>query len=472
VAFSSLASDLVPGDGNDVQDVFVHDRQTGTTVRASVDSAGVEGNGRSYFPTISADGRFIAFESSATNFLSPPASSTAPQVYVHDMTTGQTVLGSVNGFGAPVPSSYGHAISADGRFLAFHANGSHILPGDSVFIGDGIYVRDLSLSVTTRVSVNSQGVAARTIAGGNRSPSISGDGRFVAFQSPAGNLAPGDDNDDLDVFVHDRLTATTVLASVSGTGELGNAMSGVPKISVDGRFVAFSSRASNLVPDDRNARDDTFVHDFLTGSTTRVSVRTDGLEGSWPGYGPFPTTVADAISVDGRFVAFSSRHSNLVPGDTNGYEDVFIHDRAAPRPNAYCEGKTDSQGCLPSMSSAGLPAVSGSSAFDVRAIPVQSGRLGVLWYSLGPDREPYLGGRLCIARPLRRAVLAASGGNAAAHDCTGSLTFDFNVRIRSGIDADLVPGTVVYAQYFYRDPTDPAGSGTGASDALRFAIQP
>jgi hypothetical protein len=124
------------------------------------------------------------------------------------------------------------------------------------------------------------------------------------------------------------------------------------------------------------------------------------------------------------------------------------------------------------MSSAGLPAVSGSSAFDVRAIPVQSGRLGVLWYSLGPDREPYLEGRLCIARPLRRAVLVASGGNAAAHDCSGSLTFDFNVRIRSGIDADLVPGTVVYAQYFYRDPTDPAGSGTGASDALRFAIQP
>ena len=471
VAFASQASNLVPGDGNDAQDIFVHDRQTGSTLRASVDSAGVESDGYSTFPSISGDGRFVAFGSDATNLTSPPTSHIHPQVYVHDMVTGQTVLASVDGFGAPSQDSTKGVISADGRTVAFHSLGNHMMPGDTGFIGGQIYVRDLAAGVTTRVSVDSLGAPARSL-NGTYAPSISADGRFVAFQSTAANLAPGDDNSHLDVLVHDRLTATTTRVSVSSTGASGDADSGVPQLSADGRFVAFASRATNLVPGDDNGRDDAFVHDRLTGSTTRVSIRTDGVEASGAPFGPFPTTVTDSISADGRFVSFTSPHSNLVDGDTNGFPDIFVHDRAAPLPNAYCLAKVDSRGCAPAMSSAGVPSPSGSAAFDILASTVQSGRRGILFYSLGSDRERFLGGLLCVAPPLRRAAVLNSGGNAAAHDCTGSFSFDFNARIRSGIDPDLVPGTVAYAQYFYRDPTDAAGYGTGLSDALRFTIQP
>jgi len=471
VAFRSYATNLVPLDRNGVEDIFVHDHWTGTTRRASVDRLGVEANDGSFAPSISGDGRFLAFASIATNLVPDEAPLYLSQVYLRDLEAGGIVIASIDGFGGHVGTSRDPSLSADGRTIAFHSYGLKV-PGDTVQAPGGqIYVRDLTAGVTTRVSVDSQGHPAKSSVWTDTfAPSLSGDGRFVAFQSRAGNLVAGDDESSLDVFVHDRGTATTTRVSVSSSGAPGNGDSDHPHLSADGRFVTFSSLATNLVPDDGNGRQDVFVHDLLTGATTRISVATDGGDGSGgaPSYAEF--AAAEGISADGRFVAFSSWYSNLAVGDTNIVGDVFVHDRAAPRPNPYCTAKVDSQGCLPGMSSTGLASASSSVPFEILASPVQAGRRGFLFYSLGPDRESLLGGTLCIARPLRRAAILASGGNAAAHDCTGSLSFDFNAFLRSGVDLDLVPGTVAYAQYFYRDPTDPAG--TGLSDALRFAILP
>jgi Tol biopolymer transport system component len=314
VAFASYASNLVPGDTNGVMDVFVHDRLTGQTTRVSVASDGTQGNGESRYPSISADGRYVAFMSYASNLV-PGDTNGKADVFVHDRLTGQTTRVSVASDGTQGNGdSWGWpSISADGRYVAFESSASNLVPGDTNGRAD-IFVHDRLTGQTTRVSVASDGTQ-----GNNSSvwPSISADGRYVAFMSYASNLVPGDTNGALDIFVHDRLTGQTTRVSVASDGTQGNGYSWDSSISADGRYVAFESWASNLVPGDTNGKQDIFVHDRLTGQTTRVSVASDGTEGNnnsgWP-----------SISADGRYVAFHSDASNLVPGDTNGRADVFV----------------------------------------------------------------------------------------------------------------------------------------------------
>ena len=166
----------------------------------------------------------------------------------------------------------------------------------------------------TRVSFDSAGNQ-----GGGNSPSISADGRFVAFSSRASNFVPGDTNNNNGIFVRDRLTNTTTLVSVDSAGNLGNRGSFGASISADGRFVAFESDASNIVPGDTNSTRDIFVRDTLTNTTTLVSVDSAGNQAN--------SFSQDAsISADGRFVAFTSRASNFVPGDTPSSRDIFVRD--------------------------------------------------------------------------------------------------------------------------------------------------
>jgi archaellum component FlaF (FlaF/FlaG flagellin family) len=325
VTFTSGASNLVPGDTNRWSDVFVHDRQTGQTTRVSVSSTGQQANDESRLPEISADGRYIAFQSRASNLV-PGDTNGWSDVFVHDRQTGQTTRVSVSSTGQQADwSSENPAISADGRYVTFQSGASNLVPGDTNYSGD-VFVHDRQTGQTTRVSISTTGQQANDWS---EFGSISADGRYVTFTSFASNLVPGDTNDIWDVFAHDRQTGQTTRVSVSSTGQQANNLSGAGSISDNGRYVTFSSEASNLVPGDTqmcfigswiNCRD-VFVHDRLTGQTTRVSISSTGQQGnSWSG--------GSWISADGRYVTFTSFASNLVPGDTNDTWDVFVHDRA------------------------------------------------------------------------------------------------------------------------------------------------
>ncbi|HWP32099.1 MAG TPA: hypothetical protein VNK96_10315 [Fimbriimonadales bacterium] len=336
VAFKSDASNLVSGDTNGSTDVFVHDRQTGKTTRVSVSSSGAQGNGGIGLepsPSISADGRFVAFDSEASNLVSGDTNG-ANDVFVHDRQTGKTTRISVSSSGSQGNSySDSPSISADGRYVAFESYASNLVSGDTNGTDD-VFVHDRQTGKTTLVSVSSSGAQGDYWS---QEPSISADGRYVAFSSLASNLVSGDTNGTSDVFVHDRQTGKTTRVSVSSSWREGNGHSNNPSISADGRYVAFTSDASNLVSGDTNGTDDVFVHDRQTGKTTRVSVSSSGAQGnSW--------SEDSSISADGRYIAFESEASNLVSGDSNGYLDVFVHDRQIGQTTLVSVSSSGAQG--------------------------------------------------------------------------------------------------------------------------------
>ena len=192
--------------------------------------------------------------------------------------------------------SRGPSISAEGRFVAFYSNASSLVLGDTNDTWD-VFVHDRQTAETTRVSVDSSGAQGND---GSFSPSISADGGFVAFMSFASNLVPEDTNDRADVFIHDLQSQETMRVSIDSNGNQGNSLSVEPSVSPDGRFVAFRSGASNLVPEDTNGND-VFVHDRQTGDTTRVSVDySSGAQGNDGSFDP-------SISADGRFVVTCPR---------------------------------------------------------------------------------------------------------------------------------------------------------------------
>jgi Tol biopolymer transport system component len=318
VAFESWATNLVEGDTNNWQDVFVHDRQTGTTTRVSVGPGGVQGNRGSVSASISADGRFVAFESSADNLVAGDTNGVG-DVFVHDRQAGTTTRVSVGPAGVQSSGGAFPVISGDGRRVAFQSFASDLVPGDTNNAHD-VFVHDRQTGTTTRVSVGAAGEANFS----SYSADISADGRFVAFISVASNLVEGDTNVREDVFVRDLQTEATTRVSVGPGGTEANLYSFFPALSADGRFVAFASWASNLVAGDTNNTQDVFVHDRWTATTRRVSVSgSSGPEGN-------ANSGKTSISANGRWVAFESDASNLVVGDTNGMRDVFVVDRRVP----------------------------------------------------------------------------------------------------------------------------------------------
>ena len=331
VAFDSYATNLVPGDLGGLLDGFVRDRRNGTTERVTVSSTGAEGDGASFRCQLSADGRFVAFASIAGNLV-PGDSNGLFDIFVRDRSTGTTERVSVANSGAEASAhSLGCAISADGRFVAFTSDADNLVRGDANGWPD-VFVRDRLLGTTRLATVASDGTQANFP--GNDLIAISADGRYVAFDSFASNLVPGDTDETLDVFVHDFATGGTERVNVSSAGVPGNRDSGRDgiAISADGRHVAFASFASNLVPDDLNGVEDIFVRDRLQGITIRASVATGGSEGNY-------RSGLDGVSLssDGRFVAFASYASTLVAGDMEGQSDVFVHDLDTTQIALLCE---------------------------------------------------------------------------------------------------------------------------------------
>ncbi|MCX6020632.1 MAG: hypothetical protein NTZ05_02675, partial [Chloroflexi bacterium] len=325
VAFTSAASDLVSGDTNGKVDVFLRDRTNNLTTRVSVGSDGAQGNNHALFSAISADGRFVAFASDASNLV-PGDTNAATDVFLFDRTTSQTMLVSAAPGGTPASGiSGGAAISADGRFVAFESLASNLVTGDTNGKND-IFLLDRTANSITRVSVTSAGAQANDASG---FASLSADGRFVAFASSATNLVANDTNKKTDAFVMDRTTGQVTRVSIASDGTEGNDSSTQPILSADGRTVAFLSLASNLVPGDTNNSVDVFVRDLTSGQTTRVSVASDGTQGNKFANGLMVSGLFGvALSGDGQRIAFTSQATNLAADDTNGVSDIFLHDRS------------------------------------------------------------------------------------------------------------------------------------------------
>lgn len=366
VAFDSEGNNLVTGDVNSFGDVFLRDLQLGTTVLVSTSATGAQGNDGSGSPVISADGRYVAFESGATNLASLPDANGFTDVYVKDVQTGAVSRASLSSTGLePNNETAVLSISGDGRYVVFDSEADNLVPNDTNGHGD-IFVRDMQTSATIGVSVggNSGGFDA----------SISLDGRYIVFNSGSTNFVPDDTNGRMDVFVYSMQSGQIVRASVSPSGAQGDWPSTEPSISGDGRYVTFStanqfttvdtygyiqlyirdmqagtttlatfqdgyamvgeSDASEISADGRYvvySFDDKgdgmptrwlYLHDRVTG-TNRNVVSAGIMEYEWNPSLP-------SISGDGRFIVFGSSSPNLVPGDTNNTRDVFLKDLNPP----------------------------------------------------------------------------------------------------------------------------------------------
>jgi Tol biopolymer transport system component len=312
VTFHSAADNLISGDTNGEQDVFVRDLQAGTTTRVSTNSAGDQVSYGSRFGAFSADGRYVAFQSYAPNLA--PGGTGWMGIYVKDLQTGATTRANTNTAGQEGGGSYDPAISGDGRYVAFWSYASNLVPGDTGW--EDVFVKDRETGITHRASTDSAGNQAN---GESKNPVISDGGPLVAFQSLASNLVDDDTNGRLDVFVKNLQTGVTTRASTDSSGSQANGDSRNPAISADGRFVAFESSAGNLVIGDTNGATDVFVKELQTGIVTRVSTDASGSQANSASSSP-------ALSADGRYVTFVSYASNLVSGDTNGKADVFVKD--------------------------------------------------------------------------------------------------------------------------------------------------
>ena len=315
VVFDSEATTLWPGDTGNI-DIFLFDRQSDTLELVSVAADGGFGDDFSENPALSFDGQFVVFESDATNLVAGDTNG-RKDVFVRDRTIGTTERISVTAGGAEANQGSDEAdISADGRFVAFASSASNLVAGDTNGVND-VFVRDRQLGTIERISVSSAG-----IEGDARSyrPNISDDGRYVVFQSAATNLVPGDTNGWEDAYLHDRQSGATERVSLGDQGQEPNMDASFPAVSADGRYVVFSSAANNLVADDTNGFPDVFVRDRVNGTIEIVSLGNSAEQGN-------QFSAAPSITPDGRIVLFYSGASNLVAGDTNGRSDVFARDR-------------------------------------------------------------------------------------------------------------------------------------------------
>jgi hypothetical protein len=340
VVFQSRATNLDARDTNAVDDIYIHDRVAGTTTLVSVGLGGAAANGESRDPKISATGQHVVFESSASNLVAGDT-NVSDDVFLWDRQTGTITRESVATGGLQVlDDSSTPSVNGDGRYVAFSSGASDLVAGDTNGFED-IFLRDRVANTTVRVSVGPGGAQANE---GSYSPVLSSDGSLIAYVSLASTLiAPGGDtNGFYDVFVYNRLANTTARVSVSSAGVEGNGSSTQVGISGDGRYVAFSSWASNLVPDG-NGNDDVFLHDRQTATTTRVSVSTAGTEGTGASFSP-------SLNSDGRYVVFFSGAPNLVAGDTNGATDVFVRDRVANTTTRVSVSNAGAQGGAASSS--------------------------------------------------------------------------------------------------------------------------
>jgi Tol biopolymer transport system component len=318
IVFESYASTMVCEDNDfSTRDIFVRDRLTGRATLASMTWNGGNANHDSFDPVISGDGRYVAFESLATNLV-PGDTNDFIDIFLRDLVAGTTTRISVSSAGDQSNSvSHAAAISQDGRYVAFHGGASNLAPGDTNFRWD-TFVRDTVANTTERASVSTTGEESWCCD--SLHPSITADGRYVAFLSQ-GRLDPTTNNNWQEIFLRDRVAGTTTIVRPAADGSLSSGGVRFAEISADGLFIAFQSASANIVVPDANGSHDVFLKDLVAGTTTLVSQALDGTHGNGDSWMP-------SISADGRFVAFHSWANNLVLDDTNTlpFFDIFVRD--------------------------------------------------------------------------------------------------------------------------------------------------
>ncbi|MGV3605399.1 MAG: dockerin type I domain-containing protein [Planctomycetaceae bacterium] len=437
IAFSSLSNQLVSGDGNGAWDVFLKNVQTGSITRVSTDSSGLEGAGNSTQPSLSTDGRYVAFQSTAS-LVALDANGTQ-DIYVKDLQTGTVTLVSCDELGATGSlASSSPSISPSGRYIVFVSGADNLVALDGNGLSD-VFRKDLQTGAIVRLNLNGSG--AESLGGGSFTPSISADGNLVAFASLASNLTSNDGNQRADVWVKNVSSGgpTTVSSNYyQANGVSGNQRSDSAKVSADGRYIAFASIATNLVTGDSNGKSDIFVRDSVTGTTIRVSVSAAGDEGNGDSFSP-------DISADGRYVVFQSSASNLVSGDTNGFSDIFVKDLqtgAVNRVNVDAGGgqATGGGSSAPAISADGKVVAFVSDAINLVANDGNA-RADIFWKDL-------------VAGGIARVNLTSAGAESLGGASAPVLNSNGSVVAFYSMASDLIAGdTNSVSDIFVRDMT-------------------
>ncbi|MCC6932497.1 MAG: PD40 domain-containing protein [Deltaproteobacteria bacterium] len=312
-AFVSAATNLVASDLNGYLDIFRKDKETGVLVRISVSAVGTEANGSSGVPSISADGRYVVFSSSASNLVSGDTNNKT-DIFVKDVQSSAITRVSTNGSGdqGDGDSSW-PMISGDDNYVVFVSNATNLVASDTNGTYD-IFRKNLESGTISRISTSTLGIEAN---GSSSYPAISDNGQFVIFISTASNLVVGDLNLASDVFVKDTISGEVTRVNVTSDGEQGNDDSEYATISSDGRYAIFSSYASNLVNDDSNGALDIFVKNVLSGEIFRVNKSVGGEEANDASFEPH-------ISSDGQRASFYSNATNLFDGAGEGTRYVYL----------------------------------------------------------------------------------------------------------------------------------------------------
>jgi Tol biopolymer transport system component len=445
VLFYTRATNLGGVDSNGKLDVYLRDCQLGQTTLISRSMSGGTGNEASWNHDITPDARFIVFQSTASDLVTGDNNGRT-DAFLLDRSSGILEIISRNSSGTlGSDTSEDPAVTPDGRFVAFDSRASNLVAGDTNGRFD-IFVRDRQNGTTTRVSVDSNGAQANHES---FAAEISANGRFVVYYSHASNLVPGDSNGHLDIFLHDRSTQETRRISVHSDGSQGNGDSIAALISDDGRYIGFTSYATNLVDGDTTPQTDVFRHDVLTGKTIRINVSSTGEEDNQGGmFGAF----GGGFTPDARLVAFNSWGTNLVVGDGNGTQDVFLHE-LHPAPTSFCISTVNSTGSAAVISADGVPSVSDCS-LRLRAGPLPN-QTGLFFMGSSEVQIPLGNGFLCAGQPIQRFPLQFGAGQ----------------RLERMLDTSVAPGDMILSgsswsfQAWFRDPM-----GGGANSNLSNGV--
>lgn len=471
VVFQSWATNLVSGDANGSLDVFLKDLVTSAITRLSATSAGASANGPSSMATISTDGTCVAFESGASNLV-PNDTNNNGDIFVRDLLTGVTSLESAALGGGPSNAySFGPRLSANGRFVAFTSYATNLIAGGPNTVNARIYVRDRVTGVTSRVNYDHTGGDA---LGDCSAVGVSDDGRYVWFLSGAVLLVPGDQDNHTDLFVRDMTTGTNRKLTVGFDGGTAGEDTKFASISRNRSYVTFSSYANRLIPGDLDTLQDVYML-AAWGPSAELFVDLDGdgygTNSSWTS-GP-PSTPGLVLAGGDCDDADPARHPGAAePCDGIDNDcDSLVDDGCIAY---YCTPSTTTHGCTPLVYAAGVASVTTSSPFYLSAYNVEGGRSGLFRYGLAPAGYIWAIGSTswaCVSAPSQRTLVVNAGGTLGT--CDGQLLFELNAFLRANpaaLGAPFAAGTKLYAQAWFRDP--PAVTGVNLSNAVQIELGP